>query len=100
MEKLYPNKNYTISAAIRQHRPAVPSAAVRLVQLESAESEMQRRALFSFAVMDMLQISAQTKIMLLQVRRRPKLELNDCYIFCNVPSMQCFYIHKCAYIST
>jgi len=78
MERLYPNKNYTISAAIRQHRPpapASPSATVRLVQLEDPASEMQRRALFSFAVMDMLQISAQTKTMLLQVHWQPNLSV-------------------------
>ena len=66
MEKIFPNKNYTISPNIMKFRPSMVGNQVRSVTLASSEAEMQRRSYFSFAVMDMLQITPPTKLMLLQ----------------------------------
>lgn len=66
MELLYPSKTYVIGANILKYRPTLRLDGVRQVSLASEEAEMQRRANFSFAVMDMLQINAQVKLMLLQ----------------------------------
>jgi ATP-dependent Lon protease len=66
MEKIFPNKNYTISPAIMKYRPSLALAGTRSIELSTAEATMQRRSDFSFAVMDMLQITPPTKLMLLQ----------------------------------
>lgn len=75
MEKLYPTKNYTIGANILRYRPQLRYPQVRLVNLAGDASEMQRRSDFSFSVMDMLQISPQTKLALLQVLPQSLLAL-------------------------
>ena len=67
MELLYPSKTYVIGANILKYRPTLRLDGVRQVSLANDETEMQRRANFSFAVIDMLQINAQVKLMLLQV---------------------------------
>lgn len=66
MEKIFPNKNYTISPNIMKFRPTIQINGVRAISLTPPEVEMQRRSDFSFAVMDMLQITPPTKLMLLQ----------------------------------
>jgi hypothetical protein len=66
MELLFPGKNYSISNNILQYRPRLAVEGTRSFSLASAESEAERRSKFSFAVMDMLQVSAGTKLLLLQ----------------------------------
>lgn len=66
MEKIFPAKNYTISPSIMQSRPKTTIEGIRSIELETDEAIMQRRSEFSFAVMDMLQITPPTKLMLLQ----------------------------------
>jgi Lon protease-like protein len=66
MDLLFPLKNYTLSAGILENRPLVETAGKRLVNMADPEADMARRTRFSFAVMDMLQISSATKLLLLQ----------------------------------
>lgn len=65
MEILFPQKNYTLNPHILLHRPHLQKAGVRNVITDDT-MELSRRSKFSFAVMDMLQISPATKISLLQ----------------------------------
>lgn len=67
MKLLYPEKNYTISANILEYRPPTRMDDVRLVRMTDEASELDRKSKFSFAVMDMLQITPATKLMFLQV---------------------------------
>ena len=69
MKLLYPEKNYTISANILEYRPPTKMDSVRLVRMTDEASELDRKSKFSFAIMDMLQITPATKLMFLQVRR-------------------------------
>lgn len=66
MAKIFPAKNYTISPSIMKFRPHLPSDGVRSISTVNDEVAMQRKSDFSFAVMDMLQITPPTKLMLLQ----------------------------------
>lgn len=66
MELLLPNKNYSISPHILEYRPNLVVKGTRTVTTLKDPLELERRAKFSFAVMDMLQISHATKLMLLQ----------------------------------
>ena len=65
MEILFPQKNYTLNPNILLHRPRSQKDGVRNVMTDDA-MELTRRSKFSFAVMDMLQISPATKLSLLQ----------------------------------
>lgn len=69
MKILYPTKNYKFSSAILKFRPPVrPEPGVRevyLTELEGAE-EVQRCADFSFAVIEMIDISSAKKLALMQ----------------------------------
>ena len=67
MKLLYPEKNFTISANILEYRPPVRTSDVRLVRMTDEAAELDRKSKFSFAVMDMLQITPATKLMFLQV---------------------------------
>ena len=68
MKLLYPEKNYTISANILEYRPPTRMDKVRLVRMTDEAAELDRKSKFSFAIMDMLQITPATKLMFLQVR--------------------------------
>jgi Lon protease-like protein len=82
MDLLFPLKNYTLGASMLEHRPVMPKSGVRnvkLLDLHQDEHDMERRSKFSFAVMDMLQISSATKLLLLQdhvIERRYSKFLN------------------------
>jgi len=65
MEILFPQKNYTLNPNILLHRPQIQKVGVRNVITDDT-MELSRRSKFSFAVMDMLQISPATKMSLLQ----------------------------------
>jgi hypothetical protein len=67
MKLLYPEKNYTISANILEYRPPTKMDSVRLVRMTDEAAELDRKSKFSFAIMDMLQITPATKLMFLQV---------------------------------
>jgi hypothetical protein len=67
MKLLYPEKNYTISANILEYRPPTKMDDVRLVRITDEAAELDRKSKFSFAIMDMLQITPATKLMFLQV---------------------------------
>lgn len=67
MKLLYPEKNYTISANILEYRPPTKMDSVRLVRITDEAAELDRKSKFSFAIMDMLQITPATKLMFLQV---------------------------------
>ena len=80
MKLLYPEKNYTISANILEYRPPTKMDSVRLVRMTDEASELDRKSKFSFAIMDMLQITPATKLMFLQVRQEKKRgRLTCCY---------------------
>lgn len=68
METLHPEKNYTMNANVLLYRPAVQMPNIRTVSLVDENTELERSTKFSFAVMDMLQISPPTKLALLQVK--------------------------------
>jgi hypothetical protein len=71
MKLLYPEKNYTISANILEYRPPTKMDDVRLVRITDEAAELDRKSKFSFAIMDMLQITPATKLMFLQVNSLP-----------------------------
>ena len=73
MKLLYPEKNYTISANILEYRPPTRMDKVRLVRMTDEAAELDRKSKFSFAIMDMLQITPATKLMFLQVRHRGEI---------------------------
>lgn len=66
MEILFPARNYTMNSSIMKYRPTIAPTDMRSIQLSSPEAELERRSKFSFAVMEMLQISPSTKLLLLQ----------------------------------
>jgi hypothetical protein len=66
MKILFPLKNYSLNANILLHRPPLPTPGVRSITTTDATVEAERRSKFSFAVVDMLQIPAATKLLLLQ----------------------------------
>ncbi len=66
MDLLFPQKNYTLSNLILENMPSVQLPGVRRVNVRDEATEMERRTKFSFAIMDMLQISSATKLLLLQ----------------------------------
>jgi hypothetical protein len=76
MKLLYPEKNYTISANILEYRPPTRMDKVRLVRMTDEAAELDRKSKFSFAIMDMLQITPATKLMFLQVRSRSSWKRN------------------------
>jgi Lon protease-like protein len=67
MKILFPSKNYSLSTNILAYRPAVSVPGVRSIKTVDAASEAERRSKFSFSIIDMLQIPATTKLLLLQV---------------------------------
>lgn len=66
MDLLFPQKNYTLSAEVLENRPSMIMEEFRGVSMTDPVADMQRRTRFSFAIMDMLQISSATKLTLLQ----------------------------------
>jgi hypothetical protein len=68
MEMLFPTKNYSISNNIIEYRPPLSIEGIRSISTVDDAVEMERRSKFSFAVLDMLQVSPATKLALLQVR--------------------------------
>jgi len=66
MEILFPQKNYTLNPNLLSNRPPLIKEGVRNVIVTNEALELDRRSKFSFAVMDMLQISPATRISLLQ----------------------------------
>ena len=64
---LYPSKNYSLSSNILQHRPAISIPGVRTISTTDSAAEAERRTRFSFAIIDVLQIPAPMKLLLLQV---------------------------------
>ena len=66
MEILFPQKNYTLNPNLLYNRPPLIKEGIRNVIVTDESIELERRSKFSFAVMDMLQISPATKISLLQ----------------------------------
>lgn len=78
MAMLSPTKNYTLSEGIRQYKPRfnLPPLhlkegmqGVRRVAMDesAAAKEIQRASFFSFAVLEMLQVTPATKLALMQV---------------------------------
>jgi hypothetical protein len=67
MELLFPAKNYSISSNILKYRPPLPVEGARQFSLTDPADELDRRSKFSFAVMDMLQVSPGMKLSLMQV---------------------------------
>ncbi len=66
MDLLFPQKNYTLSAGILENHPSMVIPGTRLVTMADPQADIERRTRFSFAIMDMLQISSATKLLLLQ----------------------------------
>jgi hypothetical protein len=67
MRLLYPEKNYTISANILEYRPPSRVNDVRSINMRDEATELDRKSKFSFAIMEMLQITPATKLYFLQV---------------------------------
>lgn len=67
MKLLLPQKNYTMSSGLLLNRPPSSDPGTRIINLASQSVEKERRAKFSYAVLEMLQISNPTKLSLLQV---------------------------------
>ena len=66
MKLLYPQNNYTLNHNVLKNRPPTRTPGSRIVKLPGAETELQRRSKFSFAVMDMLKTDPVTKVLFLQ----------------------------------
>lgn len=66
MKILFPAKNYSLSQNILQYKPAVASPGVRSIKTVDAAADAERRTKFSFAIIEMLQIPATNKLLLLQ----------------------------------
>merc|ERR1711907_160936 len=66
MDLLFPKKNYKLSNLILENMPSLQIPGVRCVNVYDESKEMIRRTKFTFAIIDMLQISSATKLLLLQ----------------------------------
>jgi len=66
MEHIFPQKNYSLSAPLLANRPSIMTPGVRQVRLVDQKTQRERRSKFSFAVLDMLQVSPAAKLSLLQ----------------------------------
>jgi len=73
-QMLYPNRNFTFTSALIRNRPPsydLGAISGRIVDTMPPNLELKRQSDFTFAVIDMLQVSAPTKLSLLQ---QPMLE--------------------------
>lgn len=67
MVDLFPSKNYTLSAGILENQPKLHQPGVRFIYLDDDKTDsMRRRQAFSFAVLEMLQVTPAKKIALMQ----------------------------------
>lgn len=66
MKILFPSKNYSLNNNLLQHKPVLAVPGVRAIKTSDTNSEAERRSKFSFSAIDMLQIPATTKLLLLQ----------------------------------
>jgi hypothetical protein len=66
MKLLYPQNNYTMSESVMKFRPALKVPSVRTVSIQDSKAETDRRAKFSFSIMDMLKTDPVTKLLFLQ----------------------------------
>jgi len=66
MDLLFPQKNYTLSTGILENQPALTTPGIRVVNMADQDADIERCTRLSFAIMDMLQISSATKLLLLQ----------------------------------
>ena len=66
MKILFPTKNYSLNQNVLQYRPALASPGVRAIKTVDPKAESERRSKFSFAIVDILQIPATTKLLMLQ----------------------------------
>jgi Lon protease-like protein len=64
MTHIFPSKNYKVSEKILRYRPSSISSRIgdRVVKMTTEAQEMARREKFSYAVLDMLQVSSSTKL--------------------------------------
>lgn len=64
MTHIFPSKNYKVSEQILRYRPSGISSRIgdRVVKMTTEAQEMARREQFSYAVLDMLQVSSSTKL--------------------------------------
>ena len=67
MELLLPQRNFTISPAVLENRPWMTMPGIRAIRFGNDEYDLIRRSKFSYAVIDMLQITPAMKLSLLQV---------------------------------
>jgi hypothetical protein len=68
MEYLYPNKNYTLNPNIYQYQSFHSNRPeTRSINIIDEATSLNRKSLFSFAVIEMLQITSALKLQLLQV---------------------------------
>ena len=68
MKLLYPQKNFTLSTTILQNRPCAINSQSKIVKVVDDSEILARRSKFTFAVIDMLQISNPMRLALLQAR--------------------------------
>lgn len=68
MELLLPQRNISLSSAALENRPWVPTSGIRAIHFGSDEHDLVRRNKFSYAIIDMLQISPLLKLSLMQVQ--------------------------------
>lgn len=66
---LYPSRNFSFTPQLLANRPQMIDLGIsgRIVDTAPAKVELKRQSSFTFAVIDMLQVSAPTKVALLQV---------------------------------
>ena len=67
MKTLNPAKNYTLSSSILKFKPRLSQPGVRSVLLTRPRDEVQRCSDFSFAVLEMMDITPAKKLALMQV---------------------------------
>jgi len=66
MEMLNPGRSFSPSQALIENRPLMPAKGIRAIYFGDDLHDMKRRTKFSYAVMEMLRLTPQLKLSLLQ----------------------------------